>query len=296
MALALPLNRIAHHYERYSRWLPPAVSAVLVVAIAWTLAKLVWALVPVPAAAQWRPAPVAPLAAAMARTGGPNVQAIVDAQLFGAYAPPAVAQAVDLNNAPDTRLNLTLLGILAGTDETKSRALISTQEGDEQPYAIGDDVGPNVTLQAIFPDRVILLRAGQPETLRLNKDQPSNSPAYAQAEVAAPEQPSTNTSVMVSQIREQVLADPSKASDYIRVQPANVGGQIHGYRIYPGRERALFTEVGLRPGDLVTAVNGIQLNDTQTALQMLNDLSRAPNVTLTIERGGQVQTVNVSLN
>ena len=54
--------------------------------------------------------------------------------------------------------------------------------------------------------------------------------------------------------------------------------------------------MGLRPGDLVTAVNGIQLNDTQTALQMLNDLSRAPNVTLTIERGGQVQTVNVSLN
>lgn len=298
MALALSLNRLSPYYERYGRWLPPAVEVVLVVAIAWTLAQLAWTLVPTPERARWRPAPVAPPAPSASRASGPNVQAIVDANLFGAYVPPAVnAAATDIANAPDTSLNLTLLGILAGSDESSSRALIGTQNGEEQPYAIGEDVAPNVTLQAIFPDRVILLRAGQPETLRLDKDQPSNAPSYAQAAPAetAPAAPAA-TGAMISQIREQVLADPSKASEYIRVQPANVGGQVQGYRIYPGRDRALFTEVGLRPGDLVTAVNGIQLNDTQTALQMLNDLSRAPNVTLTIERGGQVQTVNVSLN
>jgi general secretion pathway protein C len=93
-----------------------------------------------------------------------------------------------------------------------------------------------------------------------------------------------------------VLSDPSKVSQYIRVQPANVNGQLKGFRVYPGRERGAFNQLGLRPGDLVTQVNGIQLDDSQKALQMLTELSKANSVSLTIERGGQTQNFNVTLN
>lgn len=294
MAAALPLHKLTQAYERHGRRLPPVLNLLLIALIAVTLARLLWALVPTPEAARWRPAPAAPAPVAGPQNRGQvNLDTLLSARLFGIYqADPA---AVDLENAPDTRLNLTLLGILSGRGDRDSRALISDGAGTEKPYAIGDDIARGVTLEAIYPDRVILMRNGKAETLRLNKDQPgSSAPTHVPASDSAAVDSGTATTL--SGVRDQVMQDPSKASEYIRVQPASQGGQLRGYRIYPGRDRELFNSVGLRPGDVVTAVNGIELDNAQKALQMLNDLSRASNFVLTIDRGGQVQTVNVSLN
>ena len=278
-------------YERYGKFLPAAASLFLVAAIGWTLAGLLWALVPLPEAAQWHPAPATAGGNAPAQRG-PDIALITNAKLFGDY--QAAARPSDVAAAPDTNLSLTLLGILAGTNERDSRALIGTQNGEEQPYSVGEDVAHGVTLHAIFPDRVILSRNGSYETLRLDKDRPSSSDAGVVQSGATAD--SGSTPQMLGQIREQILQDPSKANEYIRVQPSNAGGTLKGYRVYPGRDRSMFTNIGLRPGDLVTAVNGIQLDDGQKALQTLNELKQAGSVTLTIERGGQVQTLNVSLN
>src|SRR5690606_12370907 len=115
-------------------------------------------------------------------------------------------------------------------------------------------------------------RGGQLETLRLNKDAPSRA---LPADNARPETPATDTGHTLSDIRQELLTDPARAAEYIRIQPASNGGQLRGYRIYPGRDRAAFNALGLRPGDLVTQVNGIQLDDANTALQMLGQLSQA---------------------
>ena len=82
----------------------------------------------------------------------------------------------------------------------------------------------------------------------------------------------------------------------VLLQKIHFGGVMRGYRIYPGRDRSLFNAAGLRPGDLVTGINGTELNDATRALQMLTELSTASQVSLTIERGGNAQTVNISLN
>ncbi|MEW6168587.1 MAG: type II secretion system protein GspC [Pseudomonadota bacterium] len=292
MSDTLSLQRLAQLYERHGRALPPAVNLLLVLTVAWLLAQLVWALVPVPEAGRWQPPPaeVPKPRGAATRTAG--IDKLIAAELFGRYTPPAVAK---VEEAPETRLSLNLLGILAAGDR-ESRALIASSAGDEKPYAIGDSVIAGVTLQAIYPDRVILARAGQFETLRLNKDAPSTASLGYQRPEPAAGAVGGDTAQMLSQIREQIMTDPTKASTYLRVQPATVNGQQRGYRIYPGRERDAFQQLGLRPGDLVTSVNGVQLDDNQKALQLLGELSQATAVTLTIERGGQVQTLNLSLN
>lgn len=281
-------QRVLHLYERHGRRLPPLAQLLLALLIGVLAARWIWALVPVPEAARWQPVAVMPVNPAPQSRKGPDVEAIVAAQLFGQYqAQPVGADA--LETAPDTRLSLTLMGILAGSPEA-SRALIANSGGEEKPYAIGDDVVAGASLQAIFFDRVILSRNGQLETLRLNRDAPSAGGSDYVRPVAA------GGSAMLGQIREQILTDPTKASNFIRVQPANVDGQLRGYRVYPGREREAFTESGLRPGDLVTSINGIQLDDNQKALQMLGDLSRAGSISVTVERGGQQQTLNFSFN
>ena len=291
--LSLPRSAPAL-YARYGSRLPSIASLVLVVVIARLLAQLVWALVPTPASAVWQPIPPPVIAN---QNNAVDLNAITGAVLFGHYAPPAAPALADISAAPDTQLNLTLLGILADRHNPEaSRALIGTQGGDEKPYSIGDDVTRGVTLQAIFPDRVILLRGGTLETLRLDKDAAGSGgllPTAAQDDARPAE--TAGAAASLAAIRTQLLADPSKVADYIRVQPVNSGNGINGYRIYPGKDRSIFTAAGLRPGDIVTAVNGVQLNDPGKSLQLLSDLSQNSQLNLTVDRGGQPQNFNINL-
>ena len=284
----------ADAYARYGRRLPDIAVALLALLLGCLLAKLFWAVMPVPQAAVWRPAP-AP-APESRRSEALDLNQISNAQLFGKFESTPTAAAAE--TAPDTQLALTLLGIFADSrDPNSSRALIGADGGDEKPYAIGDEVTRGVTLQAIFADRVVLSRNGRLETLRLDKDQASNGDAPAMVS-------EDGTSVggeaaqQLSDIRNRMLVDPSKAQDYIRVQPVQSpsGDGMLGYRIYPGKDKALFSAAGLRPGDVVTAINGTSLSDPAKALQLLSDLSQAQQLSVVINRGGQSQTVSVSLN
>ncbi len=277
------------HRDRTLRVVPAGLTLLLALLLGLQLARLFWWAVPVPDV--WQPLPAVPVETR--RAAQVDVAALAEAQLFGSAAPAAAAE-TNLANAPDTNLNLTLLGIFAGDVEADSRALISTGNGEEEPFSIGDEVVRGAELKAIFPDRVVLSRNGRNEVLRLDKDAPSrnlvadtSSPNALPDRVALPQ---------LASVREQILQDPTQAANYLRVQPAAVGGAMRGYRIYPGRDRSLFNAAGLRPGDLVTAINGTELNDATRALQMLTELSTATQVSLTVERGGNPQTVNISLN
>lgn len=286
---ALP-RTLAPLYQRYGRWLPAVVDVILVLILARILAGLVWALVPAPAAAAWKPAPAA--AGPVERV---DIEAINSAQVFGQYQAPAAPGAQEIASAPDTQLALTLLGILANHfDNSASRALIAGGN-DEKPYAIGDEIATGVVLKAIFADRVVISRGGRLETLRLDKDKPSSA-EFVQA--APPPGGEGGGNESLASIRQQMLANPAKAQDYIRIQPAPApggSGQM-GYRIYPGRDRSVFNDAGLHPGDVVTAVNGVQLTDPAKSLQLLSELSNASQVSLQVQRGGDTQTININLN
>lgn len=292
-AFSGPIERF---YERHGRYLPALTAAVFALLLGRVLADLAWSLMPVPESARWQAPPAAPSAAR--NPAAVDMNAIVNAQLFGRYETAAPAETA-LLSAPETPLNLTLVGLLADDRENYSRALIAVQDGEEKGYAIGDDVTRGVTLQAIFPDRVILSRNGRLETLSLEKGKPgggaaSYTPPLPQTGAESGVEPSA--AQQLARIREEIVQDPAKASEYVRVQPANVGGQLKGYRVYPGRDRGIFTNAGLRPGDLVTSVNGVQLDDPAKALQLLGDLSQAGQLNLVIERGGQAQNISINLN
>lgn len=286
-------RRLAPLYARYGRWLPALVDLALALIIARLAAELLWALVPTPKAAAWQPAPA--VAAAPDPSTQIDLAGISAAQLFGQFQAPANPSGAALTHAPETQLNLTLLGIFAyGRDSTSSRALIAGA-GEEKPYAVGDEISQGVILKAIFPDRVVLARNGSLETLRLDKNQ-ANAGDVAEGGTAGGGGDGDSAQTLGA-IRSELLANPAKTADYIRVMPApgaNGNGQM-GYRIYPGKERTVFTAAGLRPGDLVTAINGVSLDDPAKSLQLLSELSQASQVTVTVQRGGQSESINVNI-
>lgn len=281
-------------YERHARWLPTAVTGALAVALGMQLAVTGWALVPAPAG-QWQPLPERGSAAPSGTPAGPDIEAIVAAQLFGQ--PAAAVASERIEDAPDTRLSLKLLGVYATDDQQRSRAIIA-QSGapsgsEEETYAVGDDISRGVRLQAIYADRVILARQGVLETLRMERDAPSTATAPV-ASSGGGDRLTARDPARLGEIRAQLLNDPSQVQSFIRAVPARSGGVQRGYRVYPGRDRSLFTASGLRPGDLVTAVNGVTLDDQSKALQLLNELTGATSVEVTVERSGTVRNYTLS--
>jgi len=96
------------------------------------------------------------------------IRAIAGHHLFGRaeQSRPEVRTSPTL--APETRLKLTLSGVIAATDSQRAaRAIIAGPDGQEKSYTIDDRLPGGAVIKEIYPDRVILTRSGKYETLPL---------------------------------------------------------------------------------------------------------------------------------
>jgi general secretion pathway protein C len=261
--------------------LPGALCALLILAIALYLAKFVWVLVPLQSSFDWSVKPAANNSALPLNSDSTqvNYRTIVSAHIFGeAGAQPVLTKAVD---APDTRLNLKLRGTIAAGDDKFAHAIIGDGKGKNEVYFIKDSVPGGAVLHAVYPDRVILNRAGTLETLRL----PRTSESLGRPAIQQPQQAARDTSPPGS-IQEMMQQPGGSFTDVLRPQPYMPNGQLKGYRVYPGRDRRKFAALGLRPGDLVTDINGQPLNNLQSGMEVFKNLGDATSLTVTIERNG----------
>ena len=94
-----------------------------------------------------------------------------------------------------------------------------------------------------------------------------------------------------SSIQSVVSQNVARLADVIRPTPYFVNGQQRGYRVYPGRDRRQFAALGLRPGDLITDIDGQALSDTTQAMQIFQSLGDASEVSVTVERDGTPEVI-----
>lgn len=260
---------------------PAVVSAILVIALAAQLAALVWRVLAPPATVA--PAPVA----APASGGSFNVSGIVNAHLFGTALAPATG---DPAAAPATSLNLVLAGTIAGNDPASGWAIIGESAQSARVFTTGATLPGGARLREVYADRVILDRGGRLESLPLPRL--AGGTGGRNVPVAFRPQPAAEPN-LADNLRQFVAQDPQAVTEILRPQPVFAGGQQRGYRVYPGRNRARFAQLGLQPGDLVTAVNGTPLDDPNRGMEALRGVGAGSPVVLTIERGGQTTQVTV---
>jgi general secretion pathway protein C len=264
----------------------------MAVLIAYYLARLVWLLVPAAPEAPWTP-PKAIQSSAMNSSGmASDVTAIAKAHLFGeADAEAAPVNDDDAIDAPETRLNLTLRAAVADQGNRIAHAIIGDGSGTEKVYFVKDSVPGGATLHKVHPDRVILNRGGVLETLRLPREPAGNraAPTASSAPVAAPAKSGQT-------VQQALSRNAGNFTQIIRPQPYMPGGQLKGYRVYPGRNRQQFAALGLRPGDLVTEINGTALNNPAQGMEIFRSLGESSQVTVTIERNGKSQALTLDVS
>lgn len=274
-----------------NRLVPPWVSLLLVVAIAWQIAKIIWLLVPGPAIGDPVSLPATSAAGRSSMTGT-DVQAIASTHMFGIAEEQASDTApvvTEDDNLVDTRLtNLSLKGTVASSVPEFSVAVIADGNKDEKVYAIGDAIGNNVKLHAVYADRVVLNENGALTNLKLPREFiAANSSPTRRATTNVRQATSSNSSSIQSVLSQNL----TRLSDVIRPTPYFVNGQQSGYRVYPGRNRQQFASLGLRPGDLIKDIDGQSLTDPTQAMQIFQALGTSDQVTVTVERNGQPETI-----
>ncbi|WP_129645833.1 type II secretion system protein GspC [Peristeroidobacter agariperforans] len=287
----MPLSAKLHEFQdltpqqwldRLSRTAPQVVMVVLVIAIAWQLVQLTWLLLdrgpqPQPVTAP-PPVNVAPV------RSGVDIQAIVNAHLFDVAEAPA---APDAANAPASQANLVLSAVFASEDPAKGLAIIGESAQAAKVFAVGSMVRPGLKLHSVYIDRVILDRSGNLEALSLPK---RNSAALV---INRPPTPQQNP--VAENLRRMAETNPSAFAEIIRPQPVFANGVQRGYRVYPGRNRAQFSKLGLVPGDLILAINGTPLDDPQRGAEIFNTIGSAGQVNVTVERNGQTQDLSLNM-
>jgi general secretion pathway protein C len=238
------------------------------------------------------PQPVVTASAPRAQPSGADIQTVVSAHLFGvAVADPSTQ---DPENAPQSSANLLLAGTIATQDPKRGVAIISDAGSASKVYSVGERIS-GASLHSVYLDHVILDRGGALETLLLPRQLP---PSAAGRAVSALRRPgSERTVAAVDNIRRMVQQDPSILDQVMRTVASydNAAGKLRGFRAYPGRNRAIFSKLGLKPGDLVTAINGTPLDDPQRSQDVFNTIQTSDHVTVTIERGGQKQDITLNI-
>ena len=311
MNLSLSMQEL----NRVSQRLP--VSAVrkllnlfLVLLLAWLLARLSWQLLPAPEAA----GPVLLQQTAPVSTGkaAADLEQLLSYSLFGKVTAEPQRAAPVVTEAPKTQLNVKLTGVVAQANPNSGSAIIESR-GSEGTYAIDDTIeGTNAVLKQVLIDRVLIQQAGRFETLMLDgieytrmaqanaglgrEDNPE--PSYENELVVSPQAaaPALDDSDLGIS-RDELLAEPMKFFDYIRVSPKHDNnGVLLGYRLMPGKDPALFNQLGLQQNDLAVEINGIPLNDMQQAMRVINELRDASEAAIKIERDGEIRDILFSLS
>lgn len=266
---------------------------VLVIALALLLARVVWLIAfPVGVVATYtdRPLPVPMQGAGAGLAINADRTALILTNPFDQG-----AAEIEVQDAPETALNLELLGLRMSTEGGESgNAIIRTPDGAGRNYSVGEEILAGVTLERILSDRVIinrdganetLMRAGRGEGLSVITDgsqiEPASNRTVTEPETVEPE------------VAEARIAAPEMFFGNINASPVVINGVTTGYRLSPIGDGALMAQAGLEPGDILLRINGASVERLDMT-DVIDRMASADSVELTVNRDGSERMVRLT--
>jgi general secretion pathway protein C len=274
MKLSETLHKLLH-----KRWLVWLVNSLLLAWLVWLIADTAWQ--------HFKPAPktevpVAPPPPPVATPDKLPTDQMADWHLFGIADEQEKQQVTRMLNVPETKLKLSLKGIMATDDHLDGYAIIQKPDKEELHFKVKDSVFGLATLEEIYVDRVILLRNGRHETLRLPIEFMASDPFLERERKKEARR-------IVSDFRHKLVN--RKGMELIKMfgfDTAYKNGGFYGFKVkIIGEEGARMLEtLGVEEDDLITAVNGKRFSESIEAVESLKKLKDATEVDVEIERGG----------
>jgi general secretion pathway protein C len=233
-----------------------------------------------------------------------NLADIKRLNLFGDYNAAPVSEKI-VTDAPVTRLNLILTGVVSSSVKDQGAAIIENKN-KQQTYGVGEKIeGTNASLKVVYADRVIIKNGQASETLMLDGvDYNKNSNQFnnqARPSTAITSQPNNQYPLRRTLSNDAIRASrelqdkPASFVDYIAISPHRPNGELSGYLVSPGKKPTLFKAAGLKSGDVITELNGLDLTDIQQALEAMNILKELQSLQMSVQRKNELITIYLDL-
>jgi general secretion pathway protein C len=240
----------------------------------------------------------------------------------GEVEPPPV---LDSDDYPVSDLKVQLTGTMVSDDDRWSMALLYDQASRASFRAkVGESFLDTVKVVKIERDRIIVDREGKLEQIELGGEpgkggppgaRPSlaskplttslSKPAWspsgaAKKAVAAPaakndkfaelrkgitKNSETNYEVSRATLN-KALKNPGKFKDGTRPIPKYEKGKLTGFELTRMSGGSIFSELGMRNGDVITSINGKKIRGPNDALGMYKKLNTAKEIQIGYKRGG----------
>jgi general secretion pathway protein C len=245
-----------------------------------------------------------------------QVEEILNRNIFCSTCPPILGKAEETSGPPappplqKTSLPLKLLAIMyAPTDPKWSMAIIRDNDDKSSgPFGVGSKIR-EATIDQIDETRVYLdFGSGKREYLELldTPTPPPNAPA-APAPSAAPKDPlaeslakgvkktGPNSYEVQHATLDSLLGNMAALSRAARIVPEMKDGKSAGFRLLAIRPDGPFAVIGLQNGDVISAINGLEMTSPDKALEVYTKLKTANHLSVGLERNGQKVTMDYNI-
>jgi general secretion pathway protein C len=184
---------------------------------------------------------------------------------------------------------LKLLGVVIGDHEGVSAIIEELSSKRQLFFRLHDQIPDVGEISEIRRDGIVVRQGDQQELLELAASQiekpPSAPVTAASAIVSTPGTPVRR--VLDRRDVEQAMGDVPKLLSQARAVPYLVNGAMNGFRLDFIAPSSFYEKIGLKYGDVLQQVNGVDIRDPGTMLTLFQQLRNEKTVKLDVLRNNQ---------
>ena len=201
-------------------------------------------------------------------------------------------------------LSVRLYGTVTTSPPQFSWAIMSKDEANapQEIFRIGDDVYGEGTLRKVRRKEVVValedgtevvvpLYEGEQSETRVARTSRSSRSEEEQELGSSIRKIGENRYEIDSSEIQLAMNNIDKLAREARIVPSFKDGNTVGFKVFRIKPNSFYKKLGLRNGDVITAINGFEINSTEKALQLYQMLRTEKNLNLEITRRGQPITL-----
>jgi len=204
-----------------------------------------------------------------------------------------VEEKVDVAELKKTELKLKLWGTVTGGTAETYAVIEDTKLRKQTLYRVNDTV-QTALVKEIHREKVILEVDGAYEVLEMEKIKSASASASRRTSSSSKtsRNPVQSNVTLKREKIESAVNDLNTLMKQIRIRPHFKDGNPDGLTISGIRSKSIFSDMGLRNGDVITGVDGNTIESVDDALKLYESLQSASSVQVQLKRRGQLRTID----
>ena len=197
-------------------------------------------------------------------------------------------------------LKLRLVGTLMGSGTLSGAVFEDPAKKTQKFYHVNDSVIPGRVLLVHVEKAAVILRVGSSYGLLKARYTAEDDGGQTLSQSG----PATNHGIrrldgthwlIEARAVHSAVRNLNQLMMQARAVPNMVAGKPDGFRIVEIQPGSLYQEVGLLPGDVIQAINGMSMSDPQNFMKALSTLGTATQVSIDLVRNGAPQTFSYQI-